>query len=69
MFLKIAVITIPEEALAKASYAELAPLFCAGATVYGAIRTSNWKPGDLCIVQGIGGLGHLAIQVSRISRY
>ncbi|KLO17370.1 GroES-like protein [Schizopora paradoxa] len=27
-----AVITIPEEALTKASYAELAPLFCAGAT-------------------------------------
>lgn len=57
-----AVITFPEESLTKASYAELAPLLCAGATVYGAIRTSNWKPGDLCIVQGIGGLGHLAIQ-------
>ena len=55
--------SIPEEALEHASYAELAPLFCAGATVFDAIRTSNWVPGDLCVVQGIGGLGHLAVQV------
>jgi propanol-preferring alcohol dehydrogenase len=49
--------------LKRASYAEIAPLLCAGATVYEAIKTSNFKPGDLCLVQGIGGLGHLAIQV------
>lgn len=62
----LAVVSIPEEALKNASYAELAPLMCAGTTVFGAIRTSKWNPGDICIVQGIGGLGHLAIQVSRI---
>lgn len=60
----LAVVNIPESALEGASYAELAPLLCAGATVYDAILTSQWKPGDICLVQGIGGLGHLAIQVS-----
>ena len=60
---RAALVSIPEEALEHASYAELAPLFCAGATVFDAIRTSNWVPGDLCVVQGIGGLGHLAVQV------
>lgn len=58
----IAIVSIPEEALQKASYAELAPLLCGGITVFDAIRTAPWKPGDLCFVQGIGGLGHLAIQ-------
>jgi len=57
-----AVVSIPEEALQKASYAELAPLLCGGITVFDAIRTAPWKPGDLCLVQGIGGLGHLGIQ-------
>ncbi|KAJ8697461.1 hypothetical protein PTI98_004265 [Pleurotus ostreatus] len=56
------VIGIEEEALQKASYAELAPLFCAGAMVFDAIRTTKWSPGDICVVQGIGGLGHLAVQ-------
>ncbi|KAH8120302.1 chaperonin 10-like protein [Phellopilus nigrolimitatus] len=57
-----AVVSIPEEALENARVEELAPLLCAGTTVYGAIRSSNWQPGDICLVQGIGGLGHLAIQ-------
>jgi propanol-preferring alcohol dehydrogenase len=58
-----AVITISEEVLESFSYAELAPLCCAGSTVYDAIRVSNWTQNDICLVQGIGGLGHLAIQV------
>ena len=56
----IGVVTLDEDALKTATYAELAPLLCAGATVYDAIRASTWSPGDLCVVQGIGGLGHLA---------
>jgi len=63
-----AVVAVPEEALEKASYAELAPLFCGGATVFDAIRTTTWTPGDICLVQGIGGLGHLAVQVSEFFR-
>ncbi|GAB2770793.1 alcohol dehydrogenase [Salinimicrobium soli] len=58
--------TAPQEAIAavpeELSSAEAAPLLCAGITVYNALRNSGIKPGDLVAVQGIGGLGHLAIQ-------
>jgi D-arabinose 1-dehydrogenase-like Zn-dependent alcohol dehydrogenase len=42
--------------------AEAAPLLCAGITTYNALRHSGAMPGDLVAVQGIGGLGHLAVQ-------
>jgi D-arabinose 1-dehydrogenase-like Zn-dependent alcohol dehydrogenase len=41
---------------------EAAPLLCAGITTYNALRHSGAFPGHLVVVQGIGGLGHLAIQ-------
>ncbi len=53
-----AIAAIPEEL----SSAEAAPLLCAGITVYNALRNSGIGPGDLVAVQGIGGLGHLAVQ-------
>ncbi len=37
-------------------------LLCAGVTTYNALRNSGARPGDTVAVQGIGGLGHLAIQ-------
>ncbi len=40
----------------------LAPLMCAGLTVFTALRDSGARPGQLVAVQGIGGLGHLALQ-------
>jgi propanol-preferring alcohol dehydrogenase len=48
----------------------VAPLLCAGFTVYNALvgnvlRPGGAAPGDLVAVQGIGGLGHLAIQYAR----
>lgn len=42
--------------------AEAAPLLCAGVTTFNALRHTGARPGDLVAVQGIGGLGHLAIQ-------
>jgi D-arabinose 1-dehydrogenase-like Zn-dependent alcohol dehydrogenase len=42
--------------------AEAAPLLCAGITTFDALRRSPAMPGDLVAVQGVGGLGHLAIQ-------
>ncbi len=39
-----------------------APLLCAGITTYNSLRHSGAGPGDLVAVQGIGGLGHLAVQ-------
>ncbi|HMG37274.1 MAG TPA: zinc-dependent alcohol dehydrogenase [Blastocatellia bacterium] len=47
------------------SSAEAAPLFCAGVTVYRAIKNSGIKPGQRLVVFGIGGLGHLAVQIAR----
>ncbi len=52
---------IPEKFQSK----EAAPLLCAGNTVFGALKNSGAKGGDLVAVAGIGGLGHLAIQYAR----
>ncbi|WP_194907094.1 alcohol dehydrogenase catalytic domain-containing protein [Catenulispora rubra] len=41
---------------------EAAPLLCAGLTSYMGLRAIDAAPGALVAVQGIGGLGHLALQ-------
>jgi propanol-preferring alcohol dehydrogenase len=56
-----AVAAIPDEL----SSVEAAPLLCAGITTYNALRNAGLRGGDLVAVQGIGGLGHLAIQFAR----
>ena len=53
-----AVVAIPD----SLTSAEAAPLLCAGATTFDALRTSGAMPGDLVAVLGVGGLGHLGIQ-------
>jgi alcohol dehydrogenase, propanol-preferring len=56
----------PQAALAripeKLAAAEAGPLLCAGVTTYNALRNSGARAGDTVAVQGIGGLGHLALQ-------
>ncbi|KDQ64324.1 hypothetical protein JAAARDRAFT_27950 [Jaapia argillacea MUCL 33604] len=42
-----------------------APFLCAGVTTFNSIRNMGLSPGDIVGVQGIGGLGHLAIQYCR----
>ncbi|KAM0329492.1 hypothetical protein ACHAQA_004801 [Verticillium albo-atrum] len=42
--------------------AEVAPLLCAGVTVFNSIRKMQIEQGNLVAVQGVGGLGHLAVQ-------
>jgi D-arabinose 1-dehydrogenase-like Zn-dependent alcohol dehydrogenase len=42
--------------------AEVAPLLCAGVTVFNGIRKLHVEQGNLVAVQGLGGLGHLAVQ-------
>jgi alcohol dehydrogenase, propanol-preferring len=34
--------------------------------VRGAVKVGNVRPGDLVLVSGIGGLGHLALQYAKI---
>jgi D-arabinose 1-dehydrogenase-like Zn-dependent alcohol dehydrogenase len=41
---------------------DAAPLMCAGATVFSALRASGTEPTDRIGIIGVGGLGHLAIQ-------
>jgi len=41
---------------------QAAPLFCAGVTVYRALKRANMLAGQRLAVFGIGGLGHLAVQ-------
>lgn len=47
------------------SAAEAAPLLCAGLTVFKAIKASGIATGETLAVFGVGGLGHLAIQIAR----
>jgi alcohol dehydrogenase, propanol-preferring len=47
------------------SSVEAAPLFCAGVTVCRALRQANVKPGQRLAVFGVGGLGHLAVQIGQ----
>lgn len=44
---------------------EAAPLFCAGVTVYRALRQARIVPGQRLAIFGIGGLGHFAVQFGR----
>jgi D-arabinose 1-dehydrogenase-like Zn-dependent alcohol dehydrogenase len=45
------------------------PLLCAGVTTYNALRKAGAASGDLVAIQGIGGLGHLAVQFAAKSGY
>ena len=48
---------IPVEVDAK----NYAPMLCAGSTVYNALKFSGLDPGDTVAIQGLGGVGHMAI--------
>ncbi len=43
---------------------EAAPLFCAGVTVYRALKQAKVEPGQRLAVFGVGGLGHIAVQIA-----
>jgi alcohol dehydrogenase len=47
------------------SFAEAAPMGCAGVTTYNALRHTRAVPGDRVAILGVGGLGHLGIQFAR----
>ncbi len=43
----------------------VAPVLCAGVTVYKGLRVTQARPGQWVAVSGIGGLGHIAVQYAR----
>jgi propanol-preferring alcohol dehydrogenase len=64
-----------EFVIARADYAvplpdeltdiEVAPLMCAGVTVYSGLIHSGVRPGQRVAIVGLGGLGHLAVLYAR----
>ncbi|KFY19608.1 hypothetical protein V493_07892 [Pseudogymnoascus sp. VKM F-4281 (FW-2241)] len=60
-----AVVRVPKEI----DPAEAAPLLCAGVTVFNGIRKMHVEQGALVAVQGLGGLGHLAVQFAKKMGY
>lgn len=44
---------------------EIAPIICAGVTVYKGLKETDTKPGEWVAISGIGGLGHLAVQYAK----
>lgn len=48
-----------------ADFVEIAPILCAGVTVYKGLRMTEAKPGQWVAISGIGGLGHLAVQYAK----
>jgi len=49
----------------KVDFVEVAPVLCAGVTVYKGLKVTDTKPGDWVVISGIGGLGHMAVQYAK----
>ncbi|MBN8817493.1 MAG: alcohol dehydrogenase AdhP [Sphingomonas sp.] len=47
------------------SFTQIAPVLCAGVTVYKGLKMTDTKPGDVVAISGIGGLGHMAVQYAK----
>lgn len=50
---------------ANVGFVEIAPILCAGVTVYKGLKVTDTKPGDWVVVSGVGGLGHMAVQYAK----
>ncbi|QBQ40449.1 alcohol dehydrogenase AdhP [Sphingobacterium psychroaquaticum] len=47
------------------NFLEMAPILCAGVTVYKGLKETETKPGEWVAISGIGGLGHVAVQYAK----
>lgn len=50
-------------------FKEMAPILCAGVTVYKGLKETNINPSQWIGISGIGGLGHLAVQYAKTMGY
>lgn len=48
-----------------ADFLEMAPILCAGVTVYKGLKETEVRPGEWIAISGVGGLGHLAVQYAK----
>ncbi|MFO1097132.1 MAG: alcohol dehydrogenase AdhP [Xanthobacteraceae bacterium] len=46
-------------------FVNIAPILCAGVTVYKGLKVTDTRPGDWVVISGIGGLGHMAVQYAK----
>jgi propanol-preferring alcohol dehydrogenase len=46
-------------------FVNIAPVLCAGVTVYKGLKVTDTRPGDWVVISGIGGLGHMAVQYAK----
>lgn len=62
-------VSVPADCLvplpAEIEFAEAAPFSCAGLTVYAGLKNAGLRPGQRAAMLGIGGLGHLGLQIAR----
>ncbi|ODV42184.1 alcohol dehydrogenase [Cupriavidus sp. UYMMa02A] len=49
----------------KVGFVDIAPILCAGVTVYKGLKVTDTRPGQWVVISGIGGLGHVAVQYAR----
>ncbi len=49
----------------RIGFVDIAPILCAGVTVYKGLKVTDTKPGDWVVISGIGGLGHMAVQYAK----
>ncbi|WP_313025620.1 alcohol dehydrogenase AdhP [Pseudomonas lopnurensis] len=47
------------------AFDEIAPILCAGVTVYKGLKMTDARPGQWVVISGVGGLGHVAVQYAR----
>ncbi|MDQ8006665.1 MAG: alcohol dehydrogenase AdhP [Pedobacter sp.] len=47
------------------NFLQMAPILCAGVTVYKGLKQTEVKPGEWVAISGIGGLGHVAVQYAK----
>lgn len=52
--------------ISKWKLEEIAPLYCAGLTTYTALKKLNINPYQKVAILGLGGLGHMALQYSKL---
>ncbi len=54
-------VSIPDELSSE----EAAPILCAGIATFNALKKCGAQAGDVVVILGIGGLGHMAVQYAR----
>jgi propanol-preferring alcohol dehydrogenase len=46
-------------------FVAMAPILCAGVTVYKGLKETEARPGEWVVISGVGGLGHVAVQYAK----